>query len=287
MSLVLFTRRYAAELINFTARYEPRIASRLRSFWLAQGEALGRREIEYAVMNKEVPLEWIFAWQDDYARFVHEELDPLWRAAIAKAGGLIADVVSREIVPFSFTPTRIQIISWIENRSGTLIRELTDKQVQAVRDILRHYVIEYPTGPQELGRILRSVVGLTSREAMAVAKLRDSLLAEGISADRVEKQVEKYVRHLHWERGMRIARTESSYAWNHGEYTAVTEAQEKGILRGRLLKEWITAHDELVCPTCGGMDGEIVEKDQAFSCGVFVPPAHVNCRCTHSYIVEG
>jgi SPP1 gp7 family putative phage head morphogenesis protein len=250
-------------------------------------ERLQQAEIVYAVANKEVPLEWTFAWQEDYSSFVHEKLDPAWREAIVEAGGLVSDVISKKVTPFEFTPTRLQVMRWIENRGGELIKELTDTQLHAVRDILRHYTLENPVDPHTLGRMIRSVVGLTPREALSVAKLRDALVAEGISAHKIEKQVGRYVKQLHSKRGIRIARTELSYAWNRGEYEAVTEAQEKGILRGRLLKEWITAHDELVCPTCGGMDGEVVEKDQVFSCGVLVPPAHVNCRCAHGYIVEG
>jgi SPP1 gp7 family putative phage head morphogenesis protein len=287
MRLNLFARQYAEELLHLCARYEPRIVEYLQTLWLTQVERMRWKEIEYAVTYKEVPLEWIFAWQEDYATFVHEKIDPAWRVAIKEAGGLIADVISKKITPFEFTPTRLQVIRWIENRSGELIRGLTDRQVQAVRDILHHYTLESPVDPSTLGRVIRSVVGLTPREALAVARFRDSLLSENLPLDKVEKQVERYVKHLHMERGLRIARTELGYAWNVGEYEAVTEAQEKGILRGRLEKEWITARDELTCPICGEMDGEVVDKDQPFSCGVLLPPAHVNCRCAHAYLVEG
>ncbi|BER92695.1 phage minor head protein [Atrimonas thermophila] len=284
--IVLFARQYAEKLIRFTARHEPKIAKYLRSLWLIQAERMARKEIEYAVTFQEVPLEWIFAWQQDYARFINEEIDPRWREAIAEAGDTIEEAIIREVGPFSFTPTGEKIDFWLRERAATLVRNLTDTQTQALRNILRHYIVEQPTSPDDLGRIIRSVVGLTNREALAVARFRDSLLREGVDRQKVEKQTERYIRFLHKQRGIRIARTEMSYAWNNGEYMAITQAQEQGILRGRLMKEWITAADERVCHICGPADGELVDKEQSFSNGFFIPPAHPNCRCAHAYMLE-
>lgn len=285
--IVLFTRQYAEELIRFTERYEPQVRRYLNALWRAQGERLKSAEIAYAVQNSEVPLEWVFAWQDDYSRFINDQINPLWRKAIEQAGGIVARSITENVAPFSFTPSGQHIVAWIESRSGELIRNLTNTQVQAVRNLLRHYLVEEPKGPQEMARILRSCVGLTEREMTAAYRLRDNLLAEGVVKDKVEKQVERYIRRLHSERGMRIARTEMSYAWNWGEYGAITEAQGSAVLPPSLKKEWITALDELVCETCSSVDGEQVDKESNFSNGCFLPPAHPRCRCTHAYIVEG
>ncbi len=46
--------------------------------------------------------------------------------------------------------------------------------------------------------------------------------------------------------------------------------------------QWMTARDDLVCPVCGGLDGEtfgLADVDAR-------PPAHVNCRCWEQPIVS-
>jgi SPP1 gp7 family putative phage head morphogenesis protein len=46
--------------------------------------------------------------------------------------------------------------------------------------------------------------------------------------------------------------------------------------------EWMTAQDDLVCPVCGGLDGE------TFGIGDIDarPPAHVSCRCWERPVVS-
>jgi len=44
-------------------------------------------------------------------------------------------------------------------------------------------------------------------------------------------------------------------------------------------KQWQTANDELVCPICGPLQGEIRRIGSSFSGGIDNPPAHPNCRC--------
>lgn len=68
-----------------------------------------------------------------------------------------------------------------------------------------------------------------------------------------------------------IARTEILRSSNQGSM-AVYEAN-KDVLRGY---EFLTAHDDRVCPECGPLDGKFYE----FGAGDNTPPIHVNCRCT-------
>jgi SPP1 gp7 family putative phage head morphogenesis protein len=70
-----------------------------------------------------------------------------------------------------------------------------------------------------------------------------------------------------------IATTEVTRAFAEGNLTAW---KETGFTEG---KEWVTANDELVCPICRPLDGEVVAIDADFSGGHHSPPAHPRCRC--------
>ena len=55
--------------------------------------------------------------------------------------------------------------------------------------------------------------------------------------------------------------------------------KDSGVVDGQ---KWMTAEDELVCPICGDLDGQVVglgETWQTEDGPVDGPPAHVNCRC--------
>jgi len=50
--------------------------------------------------------------------------------------------------------------------------------------------------------------------------------------------------------------------------------------RGGWLKKWDASMDGIVCDECADMDGEVVEAGAMFSCGLYGPPLHPNCRCS-------
>jgi SPP1 gp7 family putative phage head morphogenesis protein len=71
-----------------------------------------------------------------------------------------------------------------------------------------------------------------------------------------------------------IASTEVTRAFAQGNLSAW---RESGFTEG---KEWNTSQDELVCPICGPLDGEVVALDATFPGGFDGPPAHPRCRCS-------
>lgn len=73
-----------------------------------------------------------------------------------------------------------------------------------------------------------------------------------------------------------IAATEVTRAYSHGNVLAW---QNSGVIQG---KQWQTAKDEIVCPICGAVQGQIVAIDGEFDTPagkVSEPPAHPRCRC--------
>jgi SPP1 gp7 family putative phage head morphogenesis protein len=75
------------------------------------------------------------------------------------------------------------------------------------------------------------------------------------------------------ERAELIARTEVSNAQNGGNYSVWRESDVVATIR------WITAEDELVCPTCEDNDNKVVRIGQPFPSGDLYPGAHPLCRC--------
>jgi len=283
----------------FLGRHEPIVMDEALKLWNRQREAITRAQIEYAVANKEVPVEWMLAWQDDYADFVNNTLDPEWREAFRDAGEKMAEEGITPAVgePFFFTPTGRRIDEWIQTRGGELITNLTVQQREAVRAIIRHYTVEAPSSPDELARVLRPVIGLTKRQAVAVQKLEEALIAEGLPRSVIQKQVNNYAEKLLRYRSESIARTELSFAWNQGQHESVAQASEKGYLpdTSRIRKVWITAEDEMVCDICAPLNGVTVGFEEIFSFRnerneiqevSFLCPAHVRCRCSIGYDVE-
>lgn len=58
--------------------------------------------------------------------------------------------------------------------------------------------------------------------------------------------------------------------------------EDKGKIPKEAEKVWLTAKDELVCPVCGPLHGVAVPVGEKFQTDVgklWVPGAHVNCRC--------
>lgn len=81
------------------------------------------------------------------------------------------------------------------------------------------------------------------------------------------------------KRAKTIAVTETTRAFAEGNRAAWKES--KVVERQR----WNTANDELVCPICGPLHNKVIGINETFSTGG--PPAHPNCRCWITPVVEG
>ena len=113
-------------------------------------------------------------------------------------------------------------------------------------------------------------------------KLRITLaegVANGESIPNLSKRVAEAYEEAKGYRTDRIARTETMQASNKGTLEGY---KQSGLVEK---KEWITAIDERSCDECVAMEGEVVEINKAFSCGVMQPPLHPNCRCTIAAVI--
>lgn len=277
------------KLLSFLSKEEPKVARWLTNNWKEEANAITYKEIREALATGEVSVEWIQRWQQDYSRFVTDILTPTWERAFTDVGTAVAgDISSYAGRSFRYTPTGRRIEEFIQNRGGMLAKRLTDTQHEALKELIRHFVVDEPVSAQKFATYIRPVVGLTGKDTKTLLRFRERLLAEGLSDERVDMQVKKYAEYLHKVRSIRIARTEISYAYNYGEFDAVGQARDEGYFNGEVVKVWITAEDERTCPFCGEMDGETIGLDEqfdGFDGPIDCPPLHPNCRCTLGYEV--
>lgn len=86
------------------------------------------------------------------------------------------------------------------------------------------------------------------------------------------------------ERAEMIARTETATADVQGNMELYREADDNGI---KILKQWITAGDDLVSEDCAmNGDSDPIELDDVFPSGASEPPEHPNCRCDILPVIE-
>lgn len=175
----------------------------------------------------------------------------------------------------SFDTTSAEAVAWAEEHAAEMVTNITND----ARDVIRALVVqgfEDGVAPKDLARLLRETIGLTERDALAVAKRRAKLLSDGLAPDVAQAKAEKYAAKLLRDRAENIARTETMRASNEGVAQLWKQAQEKGLLTGREMKVWITADP---CPICAPLEGEMVGINEEFSVGQD-PPLHPRCRCT-------
>lgn len=155
---------------------------------------------------------------------------------------------------------------WVATRSSRLITEMIDGQRELIRDVLAQKLTS-GVGPKQtaldlVGRVVDGrrqggIVGLTSRDARALANYRLTLIEEGRKAAQVERMANRYSNKLLLRRGETIARTETIAALNAGRDEGVTQLIERGeVPAGDVVGEWSSTGDGKVRDSHSEMDGQ-------------------------------
>ena len=289
------TRDIEYELRRYTDPAEKRVARWLYSTWNAQRDAIKFQEIRNAIRDGALSRQWIDDWKQDYSDYVNNVLAPEWRNGWSSGGNYMAGQMADNLgISWRFPAMTNALRDWVTNRGASLAVNLTNSQTTAIRNILEHYGVREAVGPRALDKYIRPVIGLTSGEAAAVARRRDLLTARGLKPKQIDNAVENYSGFLLRRRGLRIARTETAFAYNYGALDAVREARNQGLIRAqRIEKDYVTAGDERTCPFCSELDAQTIELEETFPGvtprlpNVLVPPVHPNCRCVIVYNVVG
>lgn len=179
----------------------------------------------------------------------------------------------------AFDVVNPRVVDWIREHAGARITEISELSRQAIRDLIERGVRE-GISPAALGRLIRSSIGLHSRQVRAVMNLRARMVADGKPADMIERAVERYMARLLRQRAEMIARTEIIRAETEGQLELWRQQVEARILDANTFKEWVVTPDDRLCPQCEDMDGAKVPLDSDFVGAESGPPLHPSCRCT-------
>lgn len=200
---------------------------------------------------------------------------------------------------FVFDPMEDAVIRWIREHGAEWVVEISGETRKAISSLIEKAVLE-GWSPDELGRAIRPLIGLTERQAQANLRyyqnMKESLLKnnpgmrEATAAKRAREAAERYAKRQLRQRAHTIATTELAYAYNRGAYEGIKQAQAQGLI-GKVVKVWSTAADEQICEICGGLNGSEVGLDDDFEFSGKVlfagqnmlPPAHPRCRCAVEY----
>lgn len=272
-----------AALRRYLDAGEPGVMRLVRGLWKEQAAAVTPKMAEWMLSIRALPAALADEWFVQATELWEEKLEVLVEAALRAAGERVARRINEAWKEaFTLDVTGASVVRWMTDAGGALIRELSASQAASINALLQHQVFIGITSPYHLAPMIRPMVGLLRREALAVARYRMELMGSGLAAGKIDALVGKYASHLHRARAERIARTELSNAYNHGQFEAMRQARDNGYLAD-VRKTWQTAIDELTCPECSALDGETVGLDENFSSGDDSPPRHPKCRCSVTY----
>lgn len=175
-------------------------------------------------------------------------------------------------------------------QAASLVRAVTQETREAVRAVIVRAQAEGLAIPQQAA-LIRDLVGLTERQAVAALNLRAELVAQGLPRRIVDERVREYRDRAIAQRATVIARNETLAAANRGQDELWRQAVEQGFLPQQPRRKWLIARDERTCFTCRPMHGQVRVLGDPFvspydGTTVLHPPAHVQCRCTLVLVVD-
>lgn len=191
-------------------------------------------------------------------------------------------------------------IAFAERHAAEKITQITEQSRLAVRSVITEAFRDGIT-TQDQARLIKNIVSLSERDALAVQNLRTRMLASpgrvvqagkvavrvpplGASVQQLDRATGAYASRLLKSRAENIARTETMTVANIGQQQYWQQQVSKGKLNRDAMRELIITPDERLCPICSAMAGQIVRIDQHFDKGE--PPFHQRCRCTHGLVFD-
>lgn len=203
-----------------------------------------------------------------------------------------ADTITADgSLEIAFTVIDRNVQQYAYNVSSALIVQVDESIRDAVRTMVGDAVSGQYTKQQLAQRIAR-IIPLHDRYINAVNRMYDAnlrgYLKTGMDPDKAYAKAgidaDRYALRLTRVRARTIARTELMHSTNNGRFIGQSAVIQSGAVKTDVVKEWMTAEDEDVCPVCGPMNGKQVGFYELFPTGQFTPPGHINCRCTYGII---
>ena len=278
-------------LLELLKQKEPRMVRFLTRLWRQQETDITYAELRQMILTGQIDAATMKRWQQDYSRFVTENLMPAWREMIDEAVGAFQE----RWPPWAFDPNTEQIAAYTARHAAELVTNSTAQQIEAIRAMVQRAATVQDMTVDQLSQVIRPTIGLYKGQAVANLNyyntVREQLLKDNpnmrqaTAEKRAREAAVKYAAKQHRYRAYMIARTELAFGYNTGEYNGIRQAQAAGYM-GRVRKRNVDAGDERVCPICKGMRGLVLELDETFPSGRETPPHHPHCRCVADYIEE-
>jgi hypothetical protein len=190
----------------------------------------------------------------------------------------------------AFAADRPEIMAAIDRQSLARIRGIQRETEQGIRVAIRSG-LDSGSPPAVVARSLRSIVGLTERQSIALGAFRDRLTGDDRDPSQVDRMVARKASRMLTVRTIAIARTETFTALQSGKDAQWERLVSDGaIKRDEWEREWVTAQDERTCPICEPLHGQRTTIGGTFVSSVgalSAPPAHVQCRCVARVVIAG
>ena len=274
----------------------------LCSFWQDQQDSFGYEEIKQIVLDEVGPQSVFDRWFEDYSNFIREKMTPLWRQGIAAGAYSHPKIQELQAAGFTVTTSSANVNNWLLNRTGELVTNCTNTQIESLRYIIAE-ARSKGLSSDETARYIRPTIGLTRQQAGANMKLYEST-KEQLRTNHprmTEASIERKAREIAAKdaakkqrtRAVTIARTENAYAYNYGNDEAIKQAEAAGLMP-HMVPYWSTSHSGNVCPVCEELEGMPIDEgtgefsvswhNRDYTCEL--PPMHPRCMCAVEYREE-
>ena len=214
----------------------------------------------------------------------------LVQQTLLDAGRLTADSLSRSLgTSIRFDITNTLAVQVAREAAAALVTNVTTETRNALRAIVRR-AFEDGLTSRDTSALIRPLIGLTERQAVAVLNYRASLLDQ-LPVARVNQLADAYAAKLLRQRAAVIARTEIMAAANEGQAALWQQAVERKLLPHDQKRRWIVTPDDRLCPICRSMRNQVRGLSEPFvvpdaGATVMVPPLHPQCRCVTVLVDE-
>lgn len=179
---------------------------------------------------------------------------------------------------FAFNHVDARTVQAAESTAARFVTGVTNETRKAIRSVITR-AFKDGISPRDTAQLIKPLIGLSERQALAVVNRRLRNKAAGMAADKVAKDADRYALKLLRQRAELIARTELAMASTDGQLAGWRQARDQGLLSRQLVRRWIVTPDDRLCPSCAPMDGATAPLDVPFAGGVMGPPLHPLCRC--------
>ena len=274
----------------------------LCSFWQDQQDSFGYEEIKQIVLDEVGPQSVFDRWFEHYRNFLREKMTPLWRQGIAAGAYSHPKIQELQAAGFTVTTSSANVNNWLLNRTGELVTNCTNTQIESLRYIIAE-ARSKGLSSDETARYIRPTIGLTRQQAGANMKLYEST-KEQLRTNHprmTEASIERKAREIAAKdaakkqrtRDVTTARTENAYAYNYGNDEAIRQAEAAGLMP-HMVPYWSTSHSGNVCPVCEELEGMAIDEgtgefsvswhNRDYTCEL--PPMHPRCMCAVEYREE-